>query len=105
MFKNKIQVFTFFIPIIFCVCTMFLIYNPLFQSDFPDPLGNSVLVSIVSIVWILFILIKTIIYFTDRLKNKETNRMYRKKYLISVFSIFLIIAFSYFFFYFKLKNI
>ena len=74
MFKSKIQILLFLIPIAICCWMMYPLHGMVFDCTNCDPLGIGLLLNFVLIIWVLFILIYSGIVFSKKLTNEVDKK-------------------------------
>ena len=95
MFKSKIQILLFLIPIAICCWMMYPLHGMVFDCTNCDPLGIGLLLNFVLIIWVLFILIYSGIVFSKKLTSEMDKKHRLQRYFIMVLSIIGIVGGTY----------
>ena len=95
MFKSKIQILLFLIPIAICIWMMYPLHGFVFECEYCDGLAIDLTLKFVLIIWVLYILIYTGVVFSNKEKNEKEKKHRLQRYLIMVISIIGIVGGTY----------
>jgi tetratricopeptide (TPR) repeat protein len=95
MFKSKIQILLFLIPIAICIWMMYPLHGFVFECEYCDGLAIDLTLKFVLIIWVLYILIYTSVVFSNKEKNEKEKKHRLQRYLIMVISIIGIVGGTY----------